>query len=273
METEIKFNVTATVTSKAKIENNFVEIGSLIDNKIAELNFGGQLVSAETKQGVKKMKSEWNKMLEPVEAAFKAAISEAETPIKEIKALFKEHVTDKKAAGYNILSDKVKQYEDMEKAEKETVLRDYFDRCQEKYAFEFLAFEHCIRLPLLLSTSEKAYKEQILQKFQQTESDIAMIETQQYVFEILAEYKKTLNCNESIIAVNRRKEAEKAEIEKAYTAPETQTPKETLPEEETPEHRTWTIEINLFSTRYAAGQFISEFRELRKKYGATITNL
>ena len=65
-----------------------------------------------------------------------------------------------------------------------------------------------------LSTTEKKYKETILEFVGKIVEDLDLINTEEHAAEILVEYKKTLNASQSITMVRQRKEQERLEKER-----------------------------------------------------------
>ena len=198
------------LTRTAVIEQRPEEFGKEVERQIAEPDIENQVATAETVSALKKMRADLKKNADSFESQRKSLKKAVMQPYEE---LYKIHIIGKFTAADELLKSRISGFEARVKAEKRAVPKDYFNRLQETYGYDFLRFEHCIAGEILLSTTEKKYREEIPGKFELTESDPNLIETQAYASEIPAEYKKTLNCSQAIIAVTQRKEAEKAERE------------------------------------------------------------
>jgi len=92
-------------------------------------------------------------------------------------------------------------------------VKTYFDELCVASDIDFLEFEN-VGLTINLSTSDKKYKEACNEYVSRVNDDLALIETQEFEAEIIAEYKINLNASKAIKEVKDRKEREAQEIER-----------------------------------------------------------
>ena len=93
----------------------------------------------------------------------------------------------------------------------------YFVEVCQVEKIDWLTFER-LGIEVNLSTTEKKYKEQILDFVTRIVSDMRLIGTEKDAAEMLVEYKRTLNASQAITTVRERKEAEKLEQERIKMA-------------------------------------------------------
>ena len=100
------------------------------------------------------------------------------------------------------------------KTAKKNKLIFYFNDLCASMKIDFLLFENVIK-DVLLSTTEKAYKEQILTYVNRVNDDQLLINTLEFSPEIITEYKSNgFNASLAITTVNDRKQKEKLETQR-----------------------------------------------------------
>jgi hypothetical protein len=117
-----------------------------------------------------------------------------------------------------LLKDKIASVEERIKGEKKAVIVQYFNELCASEKIDFISFDRT-GIEILLSTTEKAYKEKCNEFVSKVLEDVALIASTDFEAEALVEYKKTLNVSQSIITVKNRKAAEKAEQERINSTP------------------------------------------------------
>jgi len=207
MEQQIK------LVQKPIIQHALVEIGKSVTNRISELNLEHLVATEETVQSLKKLRIELNKEFEDYEAQRKTIKEAVANPYMEFEAVYKTEISEKYKKAVETIKDKIAIVEDKIKADKKANVIRYFAELCASENIDFLKFEDT-KLEINLSTSEKAYKDKCNEFVQRVADDILLIQVQPHTAEIMAEYKKTLNCSKAITAVTERKEAEKLEAER-----------------------------------------------------------
>lgn len=206
METSI------TLVQNPIIKHNLEIIGKSITKKISELNLKNQVATEDTVKTLKEIRAELNKELKEYELQRKAIKDAVMNPYLEFEKVFKEQITDKFKDADDTLKNSINSFELSVKTEKRNSLKTYFEEICKVEKIDWLSFDS-LNLDINLSTTEKKYKEQILEKVNSVIDDLKLINTEEYAVEILVEYKKTLKASQAIQEVRKRKEAEKIEEE------------------------------------------------------------
>lgn len=206
METSI------TLVQNPIIKHNLEIIGKSITKKISELNLKNQVATEDTVKTLKEIRAELNKESKEYELQRKAIKDDVMNPYLEFEKVFKEQITDKFKDADETLKDTINSFELSVKTEKRTSLKTYFEEICKVEKLDWLSFDS-LNLDINLSTTEKKYKEQIIEKVNSVIDDLKLINTEEYAVEMLVEYKKTLKASQAIQAVRKRKEAEKIEEE------------------------------------------------------------
>lgn len=164
-----------------------------------------------TDDGVKELKkyrAENNNDFKLLEAQRKRVKEQIEKPYKDFETIYKSYISDKFSEADKILKEKIDEFENTLKAEKETAARKYFEEYKEFKQIDFVDFE-AMNLNITLSVSEKALNKQSKEFLDKISDDLLLIETQDHKEEVLVEYKKTLNVSSAITTVvNRYRELE-----------------------------------------------------------------
>jgi len=195
-------------------KHELVKLGASIKQRIEELRLDDLAVNDETIQGVKKLRATFNNEKKEVDGNFKEAISPATSIIDEIKAVKKEHVDAIYLEADSLLKDKIAAFEITIKTEKKNAVIAYFNELCAAEKIDFLKFEQ-LGIEINLSTTEKAYKEQVHTFVLRVTDDLMLINSLDFAAEMLTEYKSNgLNASGAISKVKTRKEAEKLEAER-----------------------------------------------------------
>jgi len=121
---------------------------------------------------------------------------------------------------YKTINEQVKAYDEKLIAEYTEIVKSYFDEYAESKKIDFVLFEDMNFKVLKGSLTEsknltKKTKETIESFINKIVDDIKLINSQQYVDEMMIEYKKDLNVSKAITDVNNRHiELEKVQQEK-----------------------------------------------------------
>lgn len=195
-------------------KHELVKLGASIKQRIEDLRLDDLAVNDETIQGVKKLRATFNNEKKEVDINFKEAISPATSIIDEIKAVKKEHVDAIYLEADSLLKDKIAAFEITIKTEKKNAVVAYFTELCAAEKIDFLRFEN-LGIEINLSTTEKAYKEQVHAFVSRVTDDLVLINSLDFAAEMLTEYKSNgLNASGAISKVKTRKEAEKLEAER-----------------------------------------------------------
>ena len=141
---------------------------------------------------------------------FNAPLEKFTTTAKETEKILKET--------YDTINSQIKAYEDKQKEEKEEEVKSYFTELCEAENIDFVNYEQA-NINVTLSASMKSLKEQAKKFVNKVVDDINLINSTQFVDEIMIDYKKDLNVSRAITEVNNRH----AELEKVKQQKEEQT--------------------------------------------------
>lgn len=218
------------VTQLPVIEEQLRTLSAEIDEKV---NLAKSLVCTEdTVKEVKKVRSELSKQFGELEEQRKAVKKSILAPYERFESAYNEFIADKYKMADTALKSKIDEVQNELKERKETAVKEYFDECKKSVNVEWLTFDMA-GLNIILSVSDKKLKEQAKEFVDRVVSDLSVISMQDDSAEILVEYQKTRNLQQSIQTVKDRKEqlermkvAEEerkaAEAEKAARAAEVQ---------------------------------------------------
>lgn len=164
-------------------------------------------------------KAKVNKFKDEVKKFKKNIIEEYNKPIDNFKELCNTTIALLEDT-YKTINEQVKVYDEKIIAEYTEIIRSYFDEYAESKKIDFVLFEDMNFKVLKGSLTEsknltKKTKETIEKFIDKIVDDITLINSQQYVDEMMIEYKKDLNVSKAITEVNNRHvELEKAQQEK-----------------------------------------------------------
>lgn len=195
------------------IEQNLIEVGKSVTERLSSLNIDGQVATVETVKALKEMRANLNKELAEFEDQRKYVKNGILSPYNAFEIIYKDEVSDKYKNALDTLKDKIAFVENTIKEEKKTSVSKYFKELCLSENIDFVTFES-VALDINLSTTEKKYKEQCNEFISRIKDDLALIDTQEFKAEIIVEYKLTLNASRAIKTVQDRKESERIESEK-----------------------------------------------------------
>lgn len=245
------------IISYAKIQ----EVGQEVQKRISELNLENQIATADTIQAIKTTRTDLNKEFAVFEDQRKFIKKAVETPYKEFEQKYKEFISQHYNNADEILKDKISRFENELKNEKTERIRIYFLELAQSKNIDFLAFER-LNLKITLSASDKSLREQVDRFVLDVADKLDLLksvpESNDFKAEVLFEYKKTLDMNNSLLIVQERKKAKeeelkRAEIDKEKKAKELQKQEPTTPQPEilqAPKVEEPTAEPKLYTTSF-----------------------
>lgn len=191
------------VTQLPVIEEQLRTLSAEIDEKV---NLAKSLVCTEdTVKEVKKVRSELSKQFVELEEQRKAVKKAVLAPYERFEGVYNEFIADKYKTADAALKSKIDDVQNELKANKETTVKEYFDEYKKSVNVEWLTFDMA-GLNIVLSVSDKKLKERAKEFVDRVVSDLSVISMQDDSAEILVEYQKTRNLQQSIQTVKDRKE-------------------------------------------------------------------
>ncbi len=192
------------------IKHKLVEMGAKVTKRIEDLNIDKQLATDETVKTLKSIRAELNREAREFEDQRKLIKNAILKPYDQFEEIYKEEIINKYKKADKTLKIKINEFEMSIKKQKRDNVIAYFEEIRDLEELAWLKFDQ-LQIDINLSTSEKKYKEQVLEKIKQILDDLELINTDKYAAEILVEYKSTLNASSSIKTVRNRKQKEKEE--------------------------------------------------------------
>lgn len=169
----------------------------------------------ETKQAVKKYRTELKKTFEELEAERKEKTAEYEKPLKDFKAMYDEYISKPFKEADRALKTKIDEVEKTQKDTKRESVEVYAKELIQAYALTWLDV-YQVMPNITLSASEKALKKQVKDTVDRIKSEVDCINAMPDSSEIMAEYMNCLNLADAQMIVTQRKKAiEQAEQAKA----------------------------------------------------------
>ena len=186
-----------------------VEIDNEVNNALAlECN-------EESKQEVKKARANLNKIKTELEDRRKYIKEQILEPYNNFEKIYNELIKNKLTYGEQTLKSRIDEIEDMQKAEKEDMILEYFTEYLDSIHLENVIQWDQLGIKVNLSDSDKKLREQVKSKLDSIANDIKLIELEEYGNEIMVEYLQTLDFAKSkLIVINRNLEKQKIEQEK-----------------------------------------------------------
>lgn len=212
-----KNEIRAEIKTIGSIEDNIQEV----QEYALKLNeyYSKIVFTEETSKEATDEKAEVNKFKDKVKKFKKEIVDEYNKPINNFKELCDTTITLLEDT-YKTINNQVKAFDEKTIAEYTEIIRSYFDEYAESKKIDFVKFEDMNFKVLKGSVTEnknltKKTKETIEKFINKIVDDITLINSQQYVDEMMIEYKKDLNVSKAITEVNNRHiELEKAQQEK-----------------------------------------------------------
>jgi len=198
------------LVQQPKIEHRLAEIGESVTKRIEELNLESQLITEDTIQSMKNVRADLNKESKLFADQFKALSDKYMEPLNATKEVFKSQISEKYLNAETILKTKIGEYEIKLKTAKKEAVESYFNELCLAEKIDFITFDK-LNIEINLSTTEKKYKEQVLDFISKIVDDVNLIKASNYEAETMVEYKKTLNASKAITTIRERKDAEEKE--------------------------------------------------------------
>lgn len=217
---EFKSDIKAKLTGVTKIEDNIKDV----QNYALKLNeyYEKTKFTPETISNAKDEKAGVNKFKDKVKKFKKEIQEEYNKPLNNFIELCNTTISILDDT-YSSINNQVKKYETEKKAKIKEKLVDYFNEYAKYKKIDFINFEQMnISITLGLETEKgqltKKAKDNVSEFIDKISDDINLINTQQYIDEIMIEYKKDLNVSRAITDVNNRHvELERIQQEKENT--------------------------------------------------------
>ncbi|MDO4726285.1 MAG: DUF1351 domain-containing protein [Porphyromonadaceae bacterium] len=192
-------------------------IGELVDRRLAELNFEGQVVTEDTVKSVKAMRASLNKEKTEYEERRKFIKQHVLAPYNEFEAQYKLHIADKYEKADNTLKLKIGTFETKIKDEKASKVRAYFNEYAQSKRIDFLKFEQA-NISVGLSNSEKSLLETAKAFIDNVATAIDTIDElpNDVEYKALAHsyYKESLNLSAALARAKATIEAKEAEAKR-----------------------------------------------------------
>ena len=211
---EFKSEIKAELKGITKIEDNINDVKNYA-LKLSEY-YNIKEFDEDTLKDAKNERAEVNKFKDKVADFRKEITNKFNEPLEKFTTTAKETEKILKET-YDTINNQIKAYEDKQKKEKEEAVKSYFNELCEAENIDFVNYEQA-NINVTLSASMKSLKEQAKKFVDKIVDDINLINSTQYVDEIMIDYKKDLNVSRAITEVNNRH----AELEKVKQQKEEQ---------------------------------------------------
>lgn len=192
------------------IKHDLSKLGQMVEDRLAVLNLDNLVATDQTIQSMKKLRTELNKEFKEFEEQRKVVRELVTKPYDDMNKVYKTEIAEKYKAAVDTLKDKITEFEDTIKKERELELELRFDELCETVGIDFVKYEQA-NIKVNLSDSMTSLKKEVDAFIERLASDVELIDTQAHKAEIMVEYKKSLNVSEAIKMVVERKAAEEAE--------------------------------------------------------------
>ena len=163
----------------------------------------------ETLSEVKSVRADLNKEFAELEEQRKTIKNAIMQPYEQFETVYKECVSNCYKNADSVLKSKIADVESALKSECRERLEQYFEELCGLESTEFLKFEQIglnIDMASARAKTPKKLMGQIKEFVQRVSGDVKTISSMENDFEILTEYKQTLNLSQAISVVNQRKE-------------------------------------------------------------------
>ena len=170
----------------------------------------------ETKQAVKKYRTDLKKEFEELEAERKEKAREYEKPLEEFKTVYNELITKPYKEADQALKNKIDEVEAVQKSEKREAVESYTAELIQSYTLDWLDTSR-IMPKVTLSASEKSLKKAVKDTVDRIKSEVDCINAISDNSELMAEYMKCLSLAQAKLIIVERQHAIEA-AEKAKTA-------------------------------------------------------
>ena len=170
----------------------------------------------ETKQAVKKYRTDLKKEFEELETERKEKTREYEKPLEEFKAVYNELIAKPFKEADQALKQKIDEVETVQKDVKREAVESYAKELIQSYALDWLEASR-IMPNVTLSASEKSLKKAVKDSADKIKADVDCINAISDNAELMAEYMNCLNLAQAKLTVVERQHAIEA-AEKAKAA-------------------------------------------------------
>ncbi len=204
-------NEIAVIKQLPIITEKIKEVGKKLDERLEKLDLDNLVCDENSKKEIKNLKVELGKEFKEFENQRKEIKNKIMEPYEAFNKTYEEEIKAKYQNADLILADKINEVESELKHKKEVEVKEYFEELLNSNNIDFIEF-HQLNLNITLTATVKKLKEQVKDFVDNVKKELDIINTQDYKDEILVEYKKELNLNESILdVVNRHKALEELE--------------------------------------------------------------
>ena len=211
---EFKSEIKAELKGITQIEDNINDVKEYA-LKLSDY-YSIKEFDEDTLKDAKNERAEVNKFKDKVADFRKEITKKFNEPLEKFTTTAKETEKILKET-YDTINSQIKAYEDKQKEEKEEEVKSYFTELCEAENIDFVNYEQA-NINVTLSASMKSLKEQAKKFVNKVVDDINLINSTQFVDEIMIDYKKDLNVSRAITEVNNRH----AELEKVKQQKEEQ---------------------------------------------------
>lgn len=211
---EFRSEIKAELKGITQIEDNINDVKEYA-LKLSEY-YNIKEFDEDTLKDAKNERAEVNKFKDKVSDFRKEITKKFNEPLEKFTNDAKETEKILKET-YDTINGQIKAYEDKQKQEKEEEVKNYFNELCEAENIDFVDYEQA-NINVTLSASMKSLKEQAKKFVDKVVDDINLINSTQFVDEIMIDYKKDLNVSRAITEVNNHH----AELEKVKQQKEEQ---------------------------------------------------
>ena len=213
-----------SITDLSVTEQNLQKIARECADKIEIAK--AMACTEDTKQAVKKTRTELKKKFEEYETERKERTAEYEKPLRDFKVLYDKYIKIPFTEADAVLKKKIDDVEDVQKAEKYDKVKAYAQELITAYCLNWLDVDRVIP-KVTITKSQTALEKEIISVIDRIKNDVDSISQTNDGDEILAEYMNCLNLAQARMGVMQRKR----DIEKAQQASQTYTEQENLKRE------------------------------------------
>ena len=192
------------VTQLPIVESQLREASAKVDAKVQEAM--ALVCTEETVKAIKEVRASLNKEFKDFEDKRKEIKAEIMKPYDKFEIAYKDFISNKYKMADEELKNKIDTIENSLKEQKKQELVEHFTQYAKVKDIDFVKFEQA-KINITLSASMKSLKEQVENFLDRIESEVMIIQMQDYKDEIMYEYKKTLDISYSIKTVTERKQA------------------------------------------------------------------
>lgn len=179
----------------------------IADNIKVKLEIAEKMAcTEETKQAVKKYRTDLKKEFEELENERKEKTREYEKPLEEFKAVYNELIAKPFKSADQVLKIKIDEVETAQKNAKQEAVESYARELLQVYALDWLDAQRIIP-NITLSASEKSLKKSVKDTADKIKSEVDCINAISDNSELMAEYMKCLNLAQAKMTVIERRHA------------------------------------------------------------------